>query len=194
MARAAKNDAGSIETLGNICQSGGLGVPVDESKGLACLRRAADLGDDDSCFTIGFSYYTGSGVAQDKAKGRKYLEKAAANGHVFAGLVLGCTEMENGNRQAAMRYWRIAAACGGKVAAEELVTCYELDCIRHHDLAESLQARDNACNELKSEARDAYMKFLEETGQLKADDETNVQRMFARKYGEGLKYSAKEVI
>ena len=82
-----------------------------------------------------------------------------------------------------MRHWRVAAACGGKVAAEELVTCYELGYIRHGDLAESLQARDNAFNDHKNEARDAWLKFLEKTGQLNADDEIKAQRMFARRYG-----------
>ena len=90
--------------------------------------------------------------------------------------------MENGDRQAAMRHWRIAAACGGKVAAEELVMCYELGYIRHKDLAESLQARDIACNEIKSEGRDAFVEFLGKTEQFDADAETNVQRMFARSY------------
>ena len=152
MARASKNDAGAISSLGIAYQIGALGLPIDESKGLEYLVRAANLDHDDACFTLGYSYYTGTNFVQDKAKGREYLERAAAKGHVVAGLVLGCIEMDNGNRQAAMRHWRIAAACGGKVAAEELVTCYELGYIRHKDLAESLQARDIACSEIKSEA------------------------------------------
>ena len=181
LARAAKNDVQAIAALGAKYKAG-IGMPLDESKGLEYLLRAANLGDDDSCFAIGYSYYTGVDFVRDTAKGQAYFERAAAKGNIFAGLVLGCIEMKRGNRRAAMHHWRIAAACGGIVAAEELVTCYELGYIRHDDLEESLQARDNACNEIKSETRDAYLEFLEKTGQLNADAETDIQRSAARSF------------
>ena len=183
MIRAEKNDAGAIAELASQFEAGAHGMPLDKTKSFEFRTRAANLGDEDSCFAIGFSYYTGSGVVRDKAKGWTYLERAAKKGHIFAGLVLGHIEISCGNHRTAMRHWRVAAACGGKVAAEELVTCYELGYIRHGDLAESLQARDNAFNDHKSEARDAWLKFLEKTGQLNADDEIKAQRMFARRYG-----------
>ena len=45
-----------------------------------------------------------------------------------------------------------------------LIVCFENAFIRHSDLAEVLQAKDKACLEMKSEARDRAIAILKEQG------------------------------
>ena len=59
-------------------------------------RRFAELGDANSQFNMGLSYFNGVRVAVDKSEGVKWLRLAAAQGHADAQCNLG-TVYSNGD-------------------------------------------------------------------------------------------------
>ena len=56
----------------------------DIAEAIRYFTKAAELGDAFAQYSIGFFYYDGQGVKQDRDKARYWLEKAAAQGHEHA--------------------------------------------------------------------------------------------------------------
>ena len=52
------------------------------------FRKAADAGDAEAMFNLGYCYYNGNGIAEDRAKAKQLWSKAADMGHEYAGEVL----------------------------------------------------------------------------------------------------------
>jgi len=161
MERAEMNDAKFIGDLGTQYMEGHLGLRMDKAKGLGLLTRAANLGDATACAALGTLYWLGEdGVPLDKTKARSYWERAAKKGDVASRANVGSFEHSNDNFRAAIKHYRIAAAAGEDTSVTNLITCFELDILRHNDLAWCLQAKDKACIEMKSEQRTEYEKYM----------------------------------
>lgn len=63
----------------------GQGVPVNEARSFDFVRQAAEAGSPDAQFQLGMDYYGGEqGLAPDNDVARKWLHKAADQGHVAA--------------------------------------------------------------------------------------------------------------
>mmetsp|Transcript_22663 Transcript_22663/g.65256 ORF Transcript_22663/g.65256 Transcript_22663/m.65256 type:complete len:351 (+) Transcript_22663:161-1213(+) len=140
-------------------------VPVDKAKSVELLRQAADLGSEGAHYRLGMLHQTGEmGVTINEAKAMSHYEEAAERGHVFSRHNLGVVAYGGDNKTLAMRHFRIAAAAGYGQSIDGLILCFEDAVMRHSDLAESLQARDRAQLEMKSEARDHAMAHLREKG------------------------------
>ena len=52
------------------------------------FRKAADAGDAEAMFNLGYCYYNGNGIAEDRAKAKQLWSKAAEMGHEYAREVL----------------------------------------------------------------------------------------------------------
>ncbi len=52
------------------------------------FRKAADGGDVEAMFNLGYCYYNGNGVGEDRVMAKKLWKKAAAEGHAYAREVL----------------------------------------------------------------------------------------------------------
>ena len=176
-------DARATWLLATFHKDGAHGAARDETKALQLYGKAADLGDIDARATLGFIYQDGLfGAEVDLKKAIMHLELAAKGGHVLARDTLGVIAVEKvveetlskirrdpKNRLAclnAILHWRISAAAGYTPSVIFLVGNFEMGLIRHKDLASSLQARDKARLEMKSESRDRYIKHLKRTGEL----------------------------
>jgi TPR repeat protein len=84
----------------------------DHAAAVATWTPLAAHGDADASFNLGQAYRHGKGVPVSLPRAQQYLETAARTGHVDAATTLGLLLFENGNRVAAMRWLRQAAAGG----------------------------------------------------------------------------------
>jgi hypothetical protein len=86
-------------------------------------------------------------------------EAAAMGGHEIARHELGGIEKELGNMDPAVKHWKIAASAGYYRAMHALITCYEKGDISRESINSTLEAYNNSCAEMKSEAIDACIRF-----------------------------------
>ncbi|MDR2213450.1 MAG: sel1 repeat family protein [Pseudomonadales bacterium] len=100
------------------------GVPKDDAKALAWLRKAADQGLAEAQLYIGWMYQTGDGVAQDDAQALAWIGKAAQQGLADAQVYLGWM-YQNGlgvaqDKVQAVAWYRQAAEQGSPEAQASL--------------------------------------------------------------------------
>jgi len=67
----------------------GQGVPENNAEAVKWYRKAAERGDADAQFALGFIYAKGLGVPQDYAEAIKWTRKAADQGQALAQYNLG---------------------------------------------------------------------------------------------------------
>jgi len=93
------------------------------------LRKAADQGDTEAMYALGFQYYFGWGVARDMNMAIDWFRKAADRGRADAQNMLGgMYEKGDGvlaDRSEAMRWYRRAADQGHEDAQTNLARMYE---------------------------------------------------------------------
>ena len=58
----------------------GIGLPMDQEKGVGWYRMAAEQGNADALYALGSAYYYGSGVTRDPVEGLAWLYLANATG------------------------------------------------------------------------------------------------------------------
>jgi hypothetical protein len=86
----------------------GYGVPIDDVKALAWLRKGADLGNAASQDALGHHYYEGVGVAQDEAEAVRWFRLAAQQGYAPALYSLGIMTMHGQGMEAdPTEAWRL---------------------------------------------------------------------------------------
>ena len=84
----------------------------ETARAVSIWRPLAEAGDADAAFNLGQAYRLGKGAIIDLAQAQNWLERAARKGHVDAQSTLGLLLFQNGNRQGAMRWLRLAAEAG----------------------------------------------------------------------------------
>lgn len=148
--------------------NGNFGLLVDEAKCIQLLRKSADLGFPDAQYKLAAIYHKGEmGLQQNRREALKYEEKAAEGGDIFAQHSIGCSRVESGDFVAAMRHLRLSASGGHKNSSEGLIAFFEKGLLRRADLAETLRAFYCARAEMKSEERNAFIKYLKRSGKYK---------------------------
>ena len=152
--RAAANDAASIYMLANHYQHGSAGLQRDHAKAIENYVRAAELGCSKAHNRLGDIYYEGG----DLKKAKFHVEAAAMAGHEVARNNLGVMEDNSGNIERAIKHWTIAASAGDSHAMDEMRTCFEQGLVSRDTINSILAAYNNSCAEMRSEARDAYMR------------------------------------
>ena len=174
------DDVESIYYVGEQYMKGSL-VPRDYAKGVELFTRAANLGDGEACYELGWLYLEGKyGVSCDKAKAMLYFKRAAQKGYIEALMDLGDFEYQDNNVRAAMKHWRIAAARGDENSVTKLIGCFELEKLLHSDLSWCLQAKDKVFIETKSEQRTEYEKYKKEFGNGLHDGKDDTQYWLRR--------------
>ena len=92
-------------------------------------RQAAEQGDADAQYNLGFCYEHGQGVTKNRSEAMKWYRKAAEQGHAYAQSRLGfCYKYGRGvtqNYTEAVKWWRKAAEQGNSGAQCGLGICYE---------------------------------------------------------------------
>jgi TPR repeat protein len=157
--RVEANDAASIYLLANSYDNGTNGFPQDHARAIELYAQAADLGHSQAHHFLGSIYYKGGTMK----KAKLHLEAAAMAGHEIARYNLGVMEAKSGNIERAIKHWTIAASVGEFIALRELRMLFEKGLVSRESIDSTLVAYNTSCAELRSEARDAYIRTIIES-------------------------------
>ena len=121
--------AGDAETqFINGCHTDEQSLTQDDEE-VKKYRQAAEQGDADAQYNLGFCYEHGQGVTKNRSEAMKWYRKAAEQGHAYAQSRLGfCYKYGRGvtqNYTEAVKWWRKAAEQGDSGAQCGLGICYE---------------------------------------------------------------------
>jgi TPR repeat protein len=156
--RIEVNDTASIYMLANSYDNGINGLQQDHTKSIKLYARAADLGHSEAHNQLADIYCQGG----DMKRAKFHLEAAAMAGHEMARNKFGCIEFESGNKERAVKHWTIAASAGCFSSMHYLRIGFEEGAISRESIDSTLAAYNNSCAELRSEARDAYIRSITE--------------------------------
>ena len=159
MKRVEANDPTSIFMLADSYYQGLNGVQQDRAKALELLTKAADLGCSKAHNNLGV-IYEGAG---DKKKAKFHGEAAAMAGDEVARCNLGIIEAQSGNMERAIKHFTIAASAGDYRAMNILIPSFQSGRFSRESSNSTLTAYNNSCAEVRSEARDAYIRFRMES-------------------------------
>jgi TPR repeat protein len=158
MKRVDVNDAGAMTVLGSYNYHGKLGLLRDREKAMELYARAAELGSSEAHFALGFCHSKGGDLKKTKFQ----YEAAAMAGHESARYNLGCKEYESGDLERAVKHWMIAASAGHCDAMDTLLIAFEQGAVSRESIETTVAAYNNSCAEMRSEARDVYIRAMTE--------------------------------
>jgi TPR repeat protein len=156
MMRVEANDPISISVLGNHYHHGLRGFQQDHAKAIELYVRAANLGCSKAHSHLAGVYHEGGNMK----KAKFHYEAAAMAGHEVARHYLGCMEANSDNMERAMKHFTIGASAGDHKAMHELITFFKQGHVSRESIDSTLEAYNNSCAEVRSEARDAYIRVL----------------------------------
>ena len=158
MKRVEANDAASICVLANSYHHGLNGFQQDQTKAMKHYARSADLGFSKAHNNLAGIYHEGG----DLKKAKFHFEAAAMAGHDVARDMLGSLEAKSGNIERAVKHWTIAASAGCFRAMFTLLIALKHRDVSRESIDSTLTAYNNSCVEMRSEARDAIIRFKTE--------------------------------
>ena len=156
MKRAKANDAHSSYVLGTWYLRGVRGLQQDRTKAMELIAKAADLGSSHAQFRLGDIYDEGG----DLQKSKFHYEAAAMAGHELARFNLVLLEGKGGNGEQALKHCIISASAGCYRAMNCLNTLFEGGAVSRESIDSTLNAYNNSCVEMRSEARDAHIRAI----------------------------------
>jgi TPR repeat protein len=152
MKRVKVKDPVAISQMGGRCLDEG-----DYDAALKYLTKAAELGNTDANYRLGFMYCKGEHYRLGKnseVKAAYHWEKAAIGGHPLARHNLAFIEKYKGTIERAVKHFIIAAKLGYEGSMKELWKEYSAGNITKEDLDATLRAHQAALDGMKSEQRD----------------------------------------
>jgi TPR repeat protein len=160
MKRVVVNDPASICVLANHYHLGRGGLQQDYARAIELYARAAELGFSKAHIQLGNIYHEGGNMK----KAKSHNEAAAMAGNEVARCILGNREAQSGNMERAVKHWTIAASAGDYDAMHNLLVALKKGYVSTESIDSTLTAYNNSCAEMRSEARDARIKFIIELG------------------------------
>jgi TPR repeat protein len=155
MKRVEVNDAGAICQLGSYYSHGRQqGIRQDQAKAMELWKQAAKLGSSQARYNLADNHRR----VGDLKKAKFHYEAAAMAGHEVARNNLGTMEAQSGNMQRAVKHWMISASIGNPAAMHNLLIAFNKSLVSRNALDSTLTAYNNVCAEMRSEARDAYIR------------------------------------
>jgi hypothetical protein len=79
-------------------------------------------------------------------------------GHEIARCNLGTTEAQSGNMERAVKHWIIAASAGCYNAMNNMLVAFYEGLVSRDEIDSTLTAYNNSCAEMRSKARDTFMR------------------------------------
>jgi TPR repeat protein len=153
--RVAANDAASIFVLGASYYHGYLSLQQDQNKAMELYARAAELGLGKAHNYLAL-IYDGKG---DMKKAKFHYEAAIMAGDEEARTNIGLMEDDSGNIERAVKHWTIAASSGCFKSMHNLLVSFEEGAVSRESINTALTAYNNSCAKMRSEARDAIIRF-----------------------------------
>jgi len=152
--RVEKKDPDAILFMGNTYCNAELGLQKDVRKAIELWTEAAELGSLAALCNLGVAYYYGQDVEEDKAKGIRFYEKAAKQGHVESRHNLGCIELDKRNHDRAVRHYLVSAKMGYAFSVESIKKMFMRGAATKEQYAQALKGYQAAVEEMKSLDRD----------------------------------------
>jgi TPR repeat protein len=159
MKRVEANDAVSICVLADSYYKGLNGVQQDRTRAMELYARSAELGFNKAHYHLGMLYHEGG----DLKKAKFHFEAAAKAGHEVARFNIGMMEANSGNVERAVKNWKIAASAGEHCAMNYLRLFFDQGHVSRESINTALASYNKSCAEVRSEARDAYIRAIAET-------------------------------
>jgi TPR repeat protein len=156
MKRVEAHDAASICLLANSYHHGLHGIQQDLTKAIELFTKAAELGFSEAHCLLGNIYHKGG----DTKKAKIHYEAAAMAGLEVARYNIGVMENNSGNIERAIKHWTIAASAGHYFAMHDLITFFKQGLVSRDTIDSILTAYNNSCVEMRSEARDSYIRAI----------------------------------
>ena len=72
---------------------------------------------------------------------------------------LGCNENESGDMERAVKHWTIGASAGCYRSMYNVLIAFNQGLVSRNDIDSTLTAYNNSCAEMRSEARDAFIRM-----------------------------------
>jgi TPR repeat protein len=155
MKRVEVNDAGAIMFLASAHCHGKLGLLRDRERAMEFWKQAAELGSSKAHLELGIIY-----DAEGNSKNAKFhYEAAAMAGNELARCQLAIMEGISGNLERALKHLTIAACAGEPQAMHGMIELFTQGAVSKELIDSTLAAYNNSCAEMRSEARDAYLRF-----------------------------------
>jgi TPR repeat protein len=148
------NDAASIYLLGNCYHHGLNSFQQDHTKSMELYARAAELGYGKAHYQLG-SIYDKGGYFK---KAKFHYEAAAMAGNEVARYNVGCLEAQSGKIERAVKHLKISASAGDHKSMRQLTMLFEKGEVSRESINSTLAAYNNSCAEMRSEARDAFIR------------------------------------
>jgi TPR repeat protein len=156
MKRVDVNDVSAICMLAAYHYCGFGSLQQDEGRAMELWKQAAKLGSSDAHHHMGNVYYEGG----DLKKAKFHFGAAAVAGNEEARSKLGDIEGSSGNVERAVKHWTIAASAGHFNSMNHLRKGFEQGVISRDAIDSTLAAYNSSCKEMRSEARDAFIRTL----------------------------------
>ena len=153
--RVEANNAGAMCQLGKCYYHGQLRLSRDREKGIELYARAGQLGCSMAHNDLGVHFHEGG----DLKRAKFHFEAGAMAGHEGARFNIGTMEFESGKQERAVKHWIIAASAGDYGAMYNLQKSFELGFVGRGVINSTLTDYNTSCTEMRSEARDAYIKM-----------------------------------
>jgi TPR repeat protein len=158
MKRVEANDPTSTHLLANSYHNGLNGFQQDHARSIELFTKSAELGFSEAHYQLASIYRRGG----DMKKAKLHYENAAIAGHEESRCCLGIMEVESGNWERAAKHWTIAASAGHYASMYTLITFVKKGLVSRESIDSTLAAYNNSCAEVRSEARDAYIRSITE--------------------------------
>ena len=156
MRRVDANDAASICVMAGSYYQGLHGLQQDEGRAIKLYAKAAELGCSKAHYNLGMLYHERG----DLKKAKFHFEAAAMAGDEVARFNVGSLEANSRNLKRAMKHWTIAASAGNYIAMHHFLRlCFENGLVSRESINSTLAAYNASCAEVRSEARDAYIRM-----------------------------------
>jgi TPR repeat protein len=156
MKRVEANDAGAIMFLASSHYHGKLGLLQDQERAMELWKQAAELGSSKAHFNLGNTY----NAEGNSKKAKFHWEAAAMAGHELARCNIGLMECISGNLERSIKHLAIAASTGDYNAMHGMISHFTQGAVSKESIDSTLAAYNNSCAEMRSEARDAYLRFI----------------------------------
>ena len=167
---AARGRHDSINRIAGYYFYGEMGLRRDRPEGLKWYKRGVEAGSELSAIKLAFLYWQGYRsnlrIRQDYDKSLEYFQKGVELGSVSAFITIGDIFMQRGEIEEAFLNYRKAVMCGmcNDDLFKTLRTAFKDGYITKDEYAFTLRKHQDACNEMKSDARDRYLKLKKEKG------------------------------
>ena len=141
-----------------------MGLQEDKAEGLKWYHRALDAGDGMAAFHLGSCYWQGDGVERDMEKGMGHYHKSAELGVMHAFSVIGRFHLTVGEIEEGILNLRKAAMCGTSMGDDsifkDLRDGFKYGYITKDEYAFTLREYQAPCNEMKSDMREQWERFM----------------------------------